>query len=259
MYDRFSSVYDKFVNWQKRLAYEMPFLEAQLATLGKERENLRILDAACGTGMHVVELAQRGYRVSGADLSSSMILKAIENAVSYHAQVEFKAAAFGDLAKTFLNGKDRQPFDTVLVLGNSIPHILDRAALDHALLDLHDCLAPGGFLLIQNRNFDKILETRERWMEPQSQRNSDGEWIFLRFYDFEPDKKIRFNIVTLHRAESADWQQELESVELFPWQSQELGESLEKAGFSNISCYGDMEGQEYSRMTSENLVIRAEV
>ena len=258
MYDKFSTVYDKFVNCQHSPAYEMPFIEDQLETLGKPKDQIHVLDAACGTGMHVIELSQRGYHASGSDLSVPMILKAIENAVSFDVRAEFKAAGFGDLYRAFFNGKSRPSFDALLVLGNSIPHILDRPALDTALKDMHACIAPGGFLLLQNRNFDMVVQQHDRWMEPQSQRGRDGEWIFLRFYDYLPDGKIRFNILTLHRAELSEWSQEVESTELYPWPSDELSDALEKAGFTKVTCYGNMEGHDYTSLTSGNLVIRAD-
>ena len=44
-YDAFSSEYDRFVNWDNRLAFELPFLERQLTALGGPR-GLRVLDAA---------------------------------------------------------------------------------------------------------------------------------------------------------------------------------------------------------------------
>lgn len=259
MYDKFSNVYDKFVNWQSRLAYEMPFIETQLATLAKPKKELHILDAACGTGMHVIELAQRGYQAGGADISAPMILKAIENAVNFNVRAEFKSAGFGELARNFIEGKTRKSFDAVLVLGNSLPHILKLADLDKALLDIRACLAPGGFLLFQNRNFDAVMQARQRWMEPQAQNSPDGEWVFLRFYDFEPNGKIRFNIITLQRAEKSEWQQNIESTELFPWPSDVYTRALIKAGFSHVTCFGDMEGTPYDSSTSSNLVVRADV
>ena len=259
MYDKLSSVYDKFVNWQNRLAYEMPFIEAQLHTLGKDKSKLRILDAACGTGMHVIELSQRGYHASGADVSTQMILKAIENAVSFNVRADFRSAGFGELARTFVEGRNKQHFDAVMVLGNSIPHVLERTELERSLQDLRACIAPGGFLLIQNRNFDVVIEQRQRWMEPQSQQGHDGEWIFLRFYDFQPGGRICFNIITLHRHELSVWRQEIESTELYPWPAEVLTETLSNAGFSQITCFGDMEGSPFDSRTSGNLVIRADV
>jgi len=76
LYDVFSADYDRFVDWPSRLAYELPFIEEQLAAGGARR----LLDAACGTGAHAIALAQQSYTVVGADLSAGMIERAQQNA-----------------------------------------------------------------------------------------------------------------------------------------------------------------------------------
>ena len=71
MYDTFSSDYDRFVNWNARLAAELPWIEQQLQTVRRRSQApARVLDAACGTGMHPIALAQRGFAAAGADLSA---------------------------------------------------------------------------------------------------------------------------------------------------------------------------------------------
>ena len=40
----------------------------------------RILDIGCGTGRHSIELAKRGYQVTGIDLSESQLKRAKEKA-----------------------------------------------------------------------------------------------------------------------------------------------------------------------------------
>ena len=44
--------------------------------------NSSILDVGCGTGRHSIELAKRGYIVTGLDLSSEMLYRATDAARS---------------------------------------------------------------------------------------------------------------------------------------------------------------------------------
>ncbi len=252
-YDAFSDDYDRFVNWPSRLAFEMPFLERFLAGLGTGGP-ARVLDAACGTGMHAVELARRGYPAAGADLSTGMVERARQNAAAAGVEVRFRAAPFGQLARAFAG---ELPFDALLCLGNSLPHVPGVEALGEALADFHACLRPGGGLLIQNRNFDAVLAGRERWMEPQAHQEAGGEWVFLRFYDFEPDGMITFNIITLRREPGQGWRQRVTGTRLLPLPQAQLVRALEAAGFTQIAAFGGMDGSPFDPQASGNLVISA--
>ncbi|MDH7486395.1 MAG: class I SAM-dependent methyltransferase [Anaerolineae bacterium] len=280
MYDEFSADYDRFVNWPARLAVEMPFIEAQLQSVGARR----VLDAACGTGMHAIELAKRGYESMGADVSAPMIERARANARAAGVATPFLVAGFGELLE-----KTGGQFDALLCLGNSLPHLLTPAELHTALQDFAACLRSGGLLLIQNRNFDAVLAYQERWMAPQAHREGDTEWLFLRFYDFQPqriqdcsgrtaksgpkavdlavhgehfgstesDGRLTFNLVTLRRQGGGDWEQRLSATPLWPQRQEELSAALAAAGFGDITCYGHMSGTPFDAQSSSNLVATA--
>jgi SAM-dependent methyltransferase len=250
MYDDFSEDYDRFGNWAGRLAYEMPFLEASLA---QSALGAPILDSACGTGMHAIALAQKGYAAAGADLSTRMVERARDNAIQAGLTVRFEAVGFGELAKTF----GVQSFSAVLCLGNSLPHLLSVPELTRAMSDFAACLHPGGLLILQNRNFDAVVKRRERWMEPQSYREGEREWLFLRFYDYEADGLISFNILNLRREGDKAWEQRVMSTRLRPLLQEETLRLLAKAGFNEVACYGDMGGAPFNPETSGNLVVVA--
>jgi len=279
MYDDFSADYDRFMNWPARLAAEMPFIEGQLQAIGARR----VLDVACGTGMHAVALAQRGYSVAGADFSTGMVERARANAATAApvlsavegGEVRFEVAGFGELALAFgsstpgaaSSGRHSPTgFDGLLCLGNSLPHLLTPADLRTAMEDFAACLRPGGLLLIQNRNFDAVLARRGRWMEapPPSpplggMKGGEGEaeCLFLRFYDFEPDGTLTFNLVTLRREASDAWSQQVASTRLRPLLQRDLRAVLAEAGFREIACYGDMQGAPFDPTSSPNLVVTA--
>ncbi len=256
MYDDFSADYDRFVDWEARLAAELPFIERLLRRVGGRV----MLDAACGTGMHAVALARRGYEVTGADASEGMIERARANAAAAGVQVRFEVAGFGELAR--LVGKqgseeERGLFDALLCLGNSLPHVLTPEALHATLVDFAACLRPGGALLIQNLNYDRILTRQERWMEPQAHREGEQEWLFLRFYDFDPDGLLTFNVVRLHRS-GDQWEQRVMSTRLWPQRQAELIEALQAVGFVEVTYWGDMQGTPFVPEESPNLVLVAE-
>jgi len=255
-YDSFSMDYDRFVAWPGRLAFEMPFLEAQIEAAAVEEPLRDVLDAACGTGMHAIELARRGYRAAGADLSPGMIARARENAARAGEAVRFAVAGFGALAETFREG-DLFPFDALLCLGNSLPHAGGLPDLQAALDDFAACLQPGGRLLIQNRNFEAVLAGGERWMPPQSHREGGREWLFIRFYDFDPDGRITFNILSLDREGTGEWRQQVTTTRLLPLLLDDLEPALEKAGFRDARTYGGLNGAPFDPRTSPNLVISA--
>jgi glycine/sarcosine N-methyltransferase len=312
LYDALCDDYDRFVNWEDRLACEMPFIEQTL----READARRVIDVACGTGMHAIELARRGYEVVGADLSAPMIERAKENAATLRqalrqaqddaqdsaagVEARFIVAGFGELAKKLalspVEGLALRPdlseacpeprrrieeavdepalsracpernrrvegvsglFDAVLCLGNSLPHVLSAEDLNDALADFAAVLRRGGLLLIQNRNFDAVLARRERFMGPEAHREGDREWLFVRFYDFNPNGTITFNMVVLRRDAEGKWSQQVEATELRPLIYSELIVSLTAAGFTDIACYGDMQGAPFDPDRSPNLVMTA--
>ncbi len=251
MYDAFSGDYDFFVDWKSRLDYELPFLVEQIRRV---KPGGRVLDAACGTGMHAIALAGRGFTAAGADFSTGMIERARQNSKRARVNVEWKVAGFGDMANAFRG----QCFDGLVCLGNSIPHALTAEAVQTALLDFHACLEPGGILIIQNRNFDTVMTGKQRWMEPQTHREGDKEWVFIRFYDFLPNGRIAFHVFDLHRENQNEvWRQEVLNTELNPIIQSEMRQALEEAGFTDLRWYGSLGGDPFNPATSGNLVVTA--
>ena len=83
-----------------------------------------------------------------------------------------------------------------------------------ALADFKSVLRPGGKIIIQNRNFDSILKTHNRWMEPETYRRMSILGSFM-VYDFDPDGRITFHIVILHDQNQGIFQQNVVSTRLY--------------------------------------------
>ena len=74
-FDAHAPVYEDNV-FTKNTAREVDFLLEELSL----RPGGSILDVGCGTGRHSIELAKRGYAVTGMDLSSEMLARAADTA-----------------------------------------------------------------------------------------------------------------------------------------------------------------------------------
>ena len=94
-------------------------------------------------------------------------------------------------------------------------------------------------------------------MEPQSYTDASTDWVFLRFYDYEPDGLIAFNIVTLRREAGGSWQQSVTTTHLRPLLEADLLKALQQAGFRTSQSYGDMNGGSFKPDESGNMIVTA--
>lgn len=212
-----------------------------------------VLDAACGTGMHAVMLAGSGLRCAGADLSAVMIERARENARSAGVHVDFRIGAFGELPPSF-SGQ----FDLVLCVGNSLPHVLDDQSLRRTLLDFSRVMSPAGTLVIQNRNYDRVLKERVRFMPVTSRAHGADETLFLRITDFPRGEGdlVDFTMVCLKKRHGA-WTQSVRSTPLRAMRWATLQRALREGGFPDLQTWGGYDLSPFDEARSTDLLVVA--
>jgi SAM-dependent methyltransferase len=135
-YDALAPSYDDFT-----LGYGYKY-ETWTATLlaRAEREGLRgdrMLDVACGTGFSFIPLLERGWRVTGCDVSAAMI--------------EAARAKVGDRAELHVADMRELPdfgeFDLIWSINSAMNYLLSAEELTAALAGMRRNLAPQGLLL----------------------------------------------------------------------------------------------------------------
>jgi glycine/sarcosine N-methyltransferase len=114
-----------------------------------------VLDAACGTGVNAAALARRGYRVWASDGSSSMAAVAAARFRSERLEIPLAVSLWADLPAVV-----GERFDVVLCTGNSLVHAAGREAMIQALTGLREMVRPGGHVVVDSRNWEKLHAER---------------------------------------------------------------------------------------------------
>jgi len=85
LFENYGRKYDQEPFTQGTLG-ECDFIEQEIS----RDKSLKIIDIGCGTGRHSIELAKRGYRVTGVDLSEAQLRRAREKTKKLDLNIDFQ-------------------------------------------------------------------------------------------------------------------------------------------------------------------------
>ena len=114
-----------------------------------------VLDAACGTGIDAAVLARRAFSVRAADGSQSMVEAAAARFQREGLAIPVQRCLWADLPAAI-----EERFDVVLCTGNALVHAAGRDAMVQALSGLRQMARPGGHVVIDSRNWEKLHAER---------------------------------------------------------------------------------------------------
>ncbi|MGE3107996.1 MAG: class I SAM-dependent methyltransferase [Phycisphaerales bacterium] len=202
----------------------------------------RVLDMPCGPGRHSLELARRGFRVTGVDRTRAYLEEARRRADAERLEIEW---VHEDM-RTF---ERPGTYNAVLNLYTSFGYFRDSSENLRALQAMHRALRPGGRLLMEVMGKEVLARTfKERIWEPQPDGSiylaetrvlDNWSWVESRWMVVRGGE-IRETLVS-HYVYSA--------VELIGW--------LERAGFSGCRALGSLAGVPYDH-AAERLVVVGE-
>ncbi|KPI91067.1 Glycine N-methyltransferase [Papilio xuthus] len=139
-----------------------------LTGLLKKHNCVKVLDAACGTGIDSMMLVDEGFKVVSVDASDKMLkhaLKARWEKRKDHKYDEWiiEEASWETLPEDIQSFLPGATFDAVICLGNSFAHLLDefedQRTQKMCLRNFAKVLKPGGLLFIDHRNYDAMINS----------------------------------------------------------------------------------------------------
>jgi SAM-dependent methyltransferase len=207
-----------------------------------------VLDAACGTGVDAAALARRGFTVTASDGSAAMVEGAAARFRQDGLAIPVLHCAWADLPAA-----TGQRFDVVLCLGNSLVHAAGRDAMVEALTGLRRMARPGGHVVIDSRNWEK-LHAERRIVQVANRVITRGGRRCLEFYAWEiPDRlgdEHTAHLVLVFEEDGGRVDPHDHVITFRPITLSELRERIELAGLREVDTDFDDSRDRYSVVTA---------
>jgi SAM-dependent methyltransferase len=198
-----------------------------------------VLDLGCGIGRHSLELARRGFRVTGVDRTRPFLEEARRSAEAEGLGLEL-------VEQDMRRFRRADGFDLAVNLLTTFGYFEDPDDDRRVALNLFESLRPGGVALLDmmgKENLARIFNPRE-WMERDGEiwlyeRKLERSWSWLenRWIVIKDGERKEFRLS--HRLYSAA----------------ELTRLLRECGFASVDAYGDLAGAPYDQVASRLVVV----
>ena len=191
----------------------------------------KILDLCCGYGRHSIEFAQRGFQVTGYDLSDFFIEKAKNDSSDLGLKIEFVK---GDMRRLPFDNQ----FDAVVNIFTSFG-FFDKESDDFKVTKgVSRALKKGGLFLLDLKNREYVIRNfqRRRWRQQEDFIMLEDNFFDLFTSRWELTRTLLFE----------NGRKKENSFSLRMYTFTEILNLLKRSGFILESVYGDFDFREYS-------------
>ena len=208
------------------------------------KHKAKILDLCCGYGRHSIEFAQRGFEVTGYDLSDSFIEKAKKDSAELGLKIEFVK---GDMRKLPFD----QQFDAVVNIFTSFG-FFDKESDDFKVTKgVSRALKKGGLLLLDLKNREHLIRNFQgrRWKQEE-------DFVLLEdsFFDLFTSRWETTRTLLFGNGRKKEY-----SFSLRMYTFTEILDLLKKSGFILEAVYGDFDFREYSLDSPRMILISRKI
>lgn len=206
------------------------------------QKNMKILDLCSGYGRHSLEMARRGYNITGYDLSTEFLDHARKKAAEEKLKVNF---VHGDIRELDYN----EEFDIILNLYTSFGYF-SHEENQEVLESIYRALVPNGRFLIEALCFTGLIR-RVDPEQPASVFDGDDVMIVdMRRFDLEQ------NILNVNRKLFFDDGSRREyTFALRVYTLAEMIRMIQKAGLKLVDYFGTLKGNAYDYQSTHYVIV----
>ncbi|MCM1254294.1 MAG: class I SAM-dependent methyltransferase [Clostridium sp.] len=188
-----------------------------------------LLDISIGSGSVTLPLAALGVRLTGSDLSETMLDNCRKKAQARQLGVTLQCCDFRTIASHFT-----QKFDCVASTGNSLPYVSNSDVLK-TLEQMDSLIQPGGYLYFDIRNWDKILRERNRFYLYNPFFDGDTRINLIQVWDYHDDNSMTFNLLYTFEKDNRIFRKEKFEEHYIPVSRMTLLDKIQSMGYEEIS------------------------
>jgi len=243
-YSEFAEFYDLF--HERFGEFQDGSIEVFFRDLFESRGVHRVLDCACGTAQHLPLFCSLGCEVVGSDISDAMLARARGNLASRGLGVSLVKADFRELHRHFAD-----PFDAVVCLGTSLPHLLERSDVVKMLENTRRVLRPKGPLVISQGISDRTVREKPLLIPVITGRD------FSRVFGMEYGaRSVKIHVLDMIHTEKGQESRQY-GFEYQILLQDDYRRLLDEAGYRDIEFFADYRATPYSKQTSDRMIVVA--
>jgi SAM-dependent methyltransferase len=211
----------------------------QVISLMDMQPGLSICDLCCGVGRHSLELARRGFRVTGVD-RTELYLQEAKAAAGEGLDIEF-------VKEDMRNFRRPDSFDVVLSLFTSFGYFEEASDNEQVLANVYASLKGNGKLLLEMMG----KEVLARIFRPRDWREEGGVTVLEEREVAEHWSRVENRWILLSDAKRREY-----GFSHWLYSAAELCDMLKRCGFCGFEVYGNLSGSPYDHK-AERLVVLA--
>lgn len=226
-YSDFAFIYDELMNdvdyngWIK-------YIEEII-----EKENVKvqnILELACGTGNLTIPLTKKNYDIAGIDISDQMLNVAREKAEKEGVELVLLQQDIAELDFDVTN------LDCILCACDGFNYITYDDDLENVFAKSHDLLKDGGLFIFDISSHYKLSTILGNNMHGENRE--DISYLWQNYFD-EEQNLIEMELAFFVKDANGKFDKFEEVHQQRAYTEDEIIESLQISGFTDIKVYGD--------------------